>query len=123
MFSIDYLENAWSSKQMITEGEAAIPLETTRRAFRKSVTIKTKISFSSSVRGWITVLTLLNTNRVKIRPCEILENLLWYILAQCVRLVDLEKRRIVRRKLTHEFYGFSQSRTLSLSDFTYLRCP
>ena len=33
---IVYLENAWTSKQMITEGEAAsaIPLETTRRAFR-----------------------------------------------------------------------------------------
>ena len=25
--------NAWNSKQMITEGEAAIPLESTRRAF------------------------------------------------------------------------------------------
>ena len=32
--TIVYLENAWSSKQMITEGEAAILLETTRRAFR-----------------------------------------------------------------------------------------
>ena len=31
--TIVYLENAWNSKQMITEGEAAIPLETTRRAF------------------------------------------------------------------------------------------
>ena len=27
------LENGWNSKRMITEGEAAIPLETTRRAF------------------------------------------------------------------------------------------
>ena len=27
------LENGWNSKQMITEGEAAILLETTRRAF------------------------------------------------------------------------------------------
>ena len=27
------LENGWISKQMIKEGEAAIPLETTRRAF------------------------------------------------------------------------------------------
>ena len=32
--SIVYLENAWSSKQMITEGEVAILLETTWRAFR-----------------------------------------------------------------------------------------
>ena len=31
--TIVYLENAWNSKQMITEGEAAIPLETTRLAF------------------------------------------------------------------------------------------
>ena len=28
------LENDWNSKQMITEGDAAIPLETTRLAFR-----------------------------------------------------------------------------------------
>ena len=32
--TIVYLENAWTSNQMITEGEAAILLETTRRAFR-----------------------------------------------------------------------------------------
>ena len=32
--TIVYLENAWSSKQMITEGKADILLETTRRAFR-----------------------------------------------------------------------------------------
>ena len=32
-YFIVYLENAWNSKQMITEGEAAILLETTRRAF------------------------------------------------------------------------------------------
>ena len=32
--AIVYLENAWTSNQMITEGEAAILLETTRRAFR-----------------------------------------------------------------------------------------
>ena len=29
-----HLENVWTSKQMITEGDAAISLETTRRAFR-----------------------------------------------------------------------------------------
>ena len=29
-----YLENGWSSNQMITEGEAAIPQDTTRRAYR-----------------------------------------------------------------------------------------
>ena len=28
------LENGWNSKQMITEGKAAIPLETTLHAFR-----------------------------------------------------------------------------------------
>ena len=28
------LESGWNSKQMITEGEAAVPLETTLRAFR-----------------------------------------------------------------------------------------
>ena len=28
------LENDWNSKQMITEGEAAIPLESTWRTFR-----------------------------------------------------------------------------------------
>ena len=29
-----YLKNGWNSNQMITEGKATIPLETTRRAFR-----------------------------------------------------------------------------------------
>ena len=29
-----HLEKGWNSKRMITEGEAAIPLETTRCAFR-----------------------------------------------------------------------------------------
>ena len=33
MTAIVYLENAWTSNQMITEGEAAILLETTRCAF------------------------------------------------------------------------------------------
>ena len=28
------LENGWNSNQMITEGEVAIPMETSRRAFR-----------------------------------------------------------------------------------------
>ena len=28
------LKNGWNSNQMITEGKATIPLETTRRAFR-----------------------------------------------------------------------------------------
>ena len=28
-----HLENGWNSKRMITKGEAAIPLETTQRAF------------------------------------------------------------------------------------------
>ena len=41
LFSIVYLtipkvllENGWNSRQMITEGEAVIPLETTLHAFR-----------------------------------------------------------------------------------------
>ena len=37
------LENGWNSKQMITEGKAAIPLETTLHAFRnqeKTITFK-----------------------------------------------------------------------------------
>ena len=35
-----YLENTWNCKQMITEGEAAIPLETTRRAFLNQEKLK-----------------------------------------------------------------------------------
>ena len=38
------LENGWDSKQMITEGEAAIPLKTTLHAFRNQE--KTKINYS-----------------------------------------------------------------------------
>ena len=36
---IVYLENAWTSIQMITEGEAAILMETTLHAFRKGPSI------------------------------------------------------------------------------------
>ena len=42
-----YLENAWNSKQMITEGEAAIPLETTRRAFRNQSQSKQRSALST----------------------------------------------------------------------------
>ena len=46
------LENGWNSKRMITEGDAAIPLATTRRAFRNqekskqrsAIRLKTKIA-------------------------------------------------------------------------------
>ena len=34
IFAKVLLENGWNSKPMITEGEAAIPLETTLHAFR-----------------------------------------------------------------------------------------
>ena len=43
--TIVYLENAWTSNQMITEGEAAILLETTRRAFRNQSQLKQKDQF------------------------------------------------------------------------------
>ena len=45
------LENGWNSKQMITKGEAAIPLETTLHAFRNQEKTKQKstiIEFPSS---------------------------------------------------------------------------
>ena len=55
MLFIVYLENAWSSKQMITEGEAAIPLETTRRAFsnqsqskQRSILVNIDVTIKSS---------------------------------------------------------------------------
>ena len=38
------LENGWNSKQMITEGEAAIPLETTLHAFRNQEKTKQRSS-------------------------------------------------------------------------------
>ena len=40
IIAIVYLENAWTSNQMITEGEAAFLLETTRRAFRNQSQLK-----------------------------------------------------------------------------------
>ena len=43
-----FLENGWNSKQMITEGEPAIPLETTLDAFRNQN--KTK-QISTIVKG------------------------------------------------------------------------
>ena len=49
---IVYLENAWTSKQMVTEGEAAIPLETTRRAFRNQSQSKQRSALGSIfIRG------------------------------------------------------------------------
>ena len=39
------LENGWNSKQMITEGEAVIPLETTLDAFRNQEKTKKKINY------------------------------------------------------------------------------
>ena len=41
------LENGWNSKQMITEGEAAIPLETTLHAFRNQEKTKQR----STIQG------------------------------------------------------------------------
>ena len=43
------LENCWNSNQMITEGEVAIPLETSRRAFRNQEKSKQK----SVIIGWL----------------------------------------------------------------------
>ena len=46
------LENGWNSKQMITEGEAAIPLKTTLHAFRNQEKTKqrsTIIGYARSV--------------------------------------------------------------------------
>ncbi len=41
------LENGWNSKQMITEGEAAIPLETTLHAFRNQEKTKQRSTIVS----------------------------------------------------------------------------
>ena len=40
------LENGWNSKQMITEGKAAIPLETTLHAFRNQEKTKQRSTIS-----------------------------------------------------------------------------
>ena len=44
-----YLENGWTSKRMITEGDAAIPLETTRRAFRNQEQSKQRSAIVSLI--------------------------------------------------------------------------
>ena len=41
------LENGWNSKQMITEGEAAIPLETTLHAFRNQEKTKQRSTITT----------------------------------------------------------------------------
>ena len=42
------LENGWNSKQKITEGEAAIPLETTLHAFRNQEKTKQRSTIRES---------------------------------------------------------------------------
>ena len=41
------LENGWNSKQMIMEGEAAIPLETTLDAFRNQEKTKQRSTIAN----------------------------------------------------------------------------
>ena len=53
------LKNGWNSKQMITEGEAAVPLETTLRAFRNQEKAKQ--------RSIITIVTNLTICTIVIR--------------------------------------------------------
>ena len=43
---IDQLKYIWNSKQLITEGEAAIPMEMTQHAFRNQE--KTKINYRNN---------------------------------------------------------------------------
>ena len=44
-----HLKNVWTSKQMITEGDAAILLETTRRAFRNQEQSKQRSAIVSMI--------------------------------------------------------------------------
>ena len=44
------LGNGWNSKQMITEGEAAIPLETTLHAFRNQEKTKQRSTIGRNSR-------------------------------------------------------------------------
>ena len=48
-----HLEIVWTSKQMIMEGKAAIPLETTRRAFRNKEQSKQRSTIVQGV-SWLT---------------------------------------------------------------------
>ena len=48
IFTKVLLENGWNSKRMITEGVAAIPLETTRRAFRNQEKSKQRSAIALS---------------------------------------------------------------------------
>ena len=43
LLPIVHLEDVWNSNQMITEGDAAITLETTRRAFRNQEQSKQRL--------------------------------------------------------------------------------
>ena len=49
--TIIYLENAWTSNQMITEGEAAILLEMTRRAFRNQSQSKERSTLADVLKN------------------------------------------------------------------------
>ena len=45
-----HLENGWNSYQMITEGEAAIPLETTLHAFRNQEETKQRSTITKNLK-------------------------------------------------------------------------
>ena len=51
--TIVYLENTWSSKQMITEGETTIPLDTTRRAIRNQSQSKQRSALIENQIGFL----------------------------------------------------------------------
>ena len=44
------LENGWNSKQMITEGEVVIPLETTLHAFRNQEKTKQRSTITGTLK-------------------------------------------------------------------------
>ena len=51
VFTKVLLKNGWNSKQMITEGEAAIPLETTLHAFRNQEKTKQRSTIVRHYNG------------------------------------------------------------------------
>ena len=56
MYTKVLLENGWNSKRMITEGDAAIPLETNRRAFSNQEKSKQRSALVSQIIWYLVYL-------------------------------------------------------------------
>ena len=113
---IVYLENAWSSKQMITEGEAAILLETTRRAFRNQSQSKQRSTLNGTILetcSWFGVL-ILDTLQVHTSSTFVFQSIIFYVSVPPFSLTFIWTCNEINQYLNKYFVSLSIVITRSL---------